>query len=104
MDDARLLGHGDEAVGRHQALAWVVPPDERFHRVDRARGKRDLRLVVEDELALRNRAPQLSRQARAAQRLRRLLRLIGGVAAARALRDVHRAVRTPEQRAWIVAL
>ena len=62
MDDARLLGHRDEPIGRHHALARMVPAHERFDRLDGAGRERDLRLVVQHELALRDRTAQLARE------------------------------------------
>ena len=63
VDDPSLLRHRDEAVGRHQALPRMVPADQRLDHANRAGGERDLGLVVQHELALRDRPAQLAGEA-----------------------------------------
>src|SRR3981081_231298 len=72
--------------------------------MDGARLQRHLRLVVQDELTLRNRPSQRAGKTVAPQRLRLLLWSVDGVAAAGSLRDVHRDVSAPQKGARIVAV
>src|SRR5665213_3699723 len=50
VDEAGLLGEWNEAIGGQETQFWVLPPDERFNRVDAATLEADFRLVVEHEL------------------------------------------------------
>ncbi len=55
-----MLGERQELAGREQAPLRVVPADERLDRVDISGRELDSRLVVDDELAVGDRAPQLA--------------------------------------------
>ena len=61
-DQAGLLGERDERVRVDQAALGVLPAQQRLDRLDLAAAQVRLRLVVEDQLALLDRAPQLADQ------------------------------------------
>ena len=63
-DEARLLRDRQEATGADQ-LAVATPADQRLDRAGAPRAQVDLRLVVEQQLAVAERAPQLAQSARA---------------------------------------
>src|SRR5256885_2148270 len=58
-DEAGVLCDGDEDVGRDEAALRLLPADERLDAAHRAVGEPRLRLVVEHELAVLDRAPEL---------------------------------------------
>ena len=58
-DQFGLFRHGDEFSGEHQAPLWVLPAYEGFHADDLSGANVLLRLVVDDELFVPQRAPQL---------------------------------------------
>ena len=62
LDQARLLGERDELVGRDEAALRVLPAQQRLDRSHLAVGQDGLRLVVQRELALLDRAPQLAHE------------------------------------------
>ena len=61
-DQAGALGQRHELAGREQAARRVLPAHERLDADHRAGAQRDLRLVVQDELVLVDRAAQLGEQ------------------------------------------
>src|ERR1700678_1684847 len=61
-DYADLFGHGDEIVRRHQAARGVTPAQQRLAACDGLGLGVDLRLIVEFEFLVGDRAPQLELQ------------------------------------------
>ena len=55
-DEAGVFGDVDELVGRDRVAAGLGPPDERFDADDLARRERHLRLVVQHQVAVVDRA------------------------------------------------
>ena len=58
-DEPGLLGDGQEVVGRNKSALGVLPAHERLESYDASVAHVDLRLVVDDELAMLDRAAQL---------------------------------------------
>jgi hypothetical protein len=67
LDEVRLLGERDEGVRAEQAEEGVLPAHERLGRVLALVAHGELGLVVQDELALLDRPPQLRGQAEAVE-------------------------------------
>ena len=61
-DELGRLGGGHERARRQEAAHRVLPADERLDARDRAVGGADLGLVVEDELAVVDRVPELGHE------------------------------------------
>ena len=74
-DQAGVLGQRDELVRRQQPALRVLPAHQRLDAVDVAGREHGLRLVVDDELVLVERAPQLADERQAA-RVVLVLRLV----------------------------
>ena len=104
-DQARVLGDRDELRRRHQPLVRLRPAQQRFGAADAPRGEVDQRLVVQHELAVLERAPQvgLGREA-AAHALGHLRAEELVVGAARLLGVIHRGVGVAHQRLGGVAV
>ena len=100
---ARLFGHGQElrAAGSIARGARVVPPQERLDRGDLARPQVELRLVVEHELLLLDRAAQLLRHQQHVVVVERLV--VEGERGVPGLCTEHRHVRASEQAGTVVA-
>ena len=98
LDEAGLLGEGDEMRRRDHAVLGMEPAQQRLGADDPARAQVELRLVVEHEL-LRARSPRAGRaRAEAALRLGRSCaprRTLPG--APRCLRAIHRRVGALQQ-------
>jgi hypothetical protein len=69
LEQAHLLGGGDEVVGEDEPAVGVVPAQQRLHGGETAAGELHDRLVVEDELGLGDRPPQPRRQRQALERV-----------------------------------
>ena len=97
LEQAHLLGGGDEVVGHHQPAVGVLPAQQRLHRVHApARGPHD-RLVVQRQLSTLDRPPQPRGEREALQWLARHARVERPRRAAASLALVHRHVRVLEQ-------
>ena len=66
VDEAGLFGGLDELAGWEEASGWMLPTQESFDAFDGSVAEIELGLVVEDELALVERASQLADQLEAA--------------------------------------
>ena len=97
-DEADLLGERDERAGRHHAVLGMVPADQRLEAADLVAREIDDGLVVQLELAGRQRLAQVVLQRAARLHLRVHLRLEEAVgAAAVALGAVERQIGVPDQ-------
>ena len=104
VGQARALGERHELVGREQAALGVLPADERLDADDPVLGQDGLRLVVQEQLALRDAAAELGDERELA---RAVLVALGDVElAARVvfLGQVHRDVGALQQRVDVVAV
>ena len=103
-DQPGVLGERDEHVGADEPAPRVVPAHERLDAGDETGADRGLRLVVDDELALLERAAQLAgeRQPRGAVGLLRAV--VGLDAGAPALGDVHGDVGAAQERVDVAAV
>ena len=97
LEQAHLLGGGDEVVGVDEPAVGVVPAQQRLHRLQPAGLQLDDRLVVQDELVLGDRAPQPRRQRQPLERVLGDVGEHGRGRAAAALALVHRHVGVLEQ-------
>ena len=102
LDQAGALGDPDEPGRRDEAPLGMDPADERLDAHDPAGLEVGLRLVVDDELLLLDRAAQLARERQPLGVVRVLLGAVDGRAGVRALGDVHRDVGVLEQRVRVL--
>src|SRR5439155_1917880 len=65
LHETRVLGEGNETLRPQESLLRMLPTDERLESEHLRRAQADLRLVVDDQLALLDRAPELAEQLQA---------------------------------------
>ena len=70
VDEPGLFGHGNELIGRNETQPGGVPTHERFCRDDGPGIDAELRLVVDDQLALVDGAAQVADQCQLGRELR----------------------------------
>ena len=93
VDEPGLFGHGDELIRWHQTEPGRVPAHERLCRDDGPGIDAELRLVVDDELALVDRPPQVTDQRQLGRGVAVLIRAVGRDSDVSVLGGVHRDVR-----------
>lgn len=98
LDERGSLGDRDELGGDEEAVARVLPPDERLDPRHLARLQVEYRLIVEDELAGVDRVAKPAEQAELRCVVVVLLGAVHRVAAVLVLGDVHRHVGSLDQQ------
>ena len=98
VDQPGLLGQRDEVEGRHESARRVTPADQRLDARQRARAHVHLRLVVQHELALRDRTRQLGEQRQPVGVVMVDLGRVDHAWRAGLLRRVHRDVGTLDEQ------